>query len=636
MRMKMILVLVVCALFFCILLGVRFVGVPVKGSDGFGVHNLDTGLNYTTIQAALDETLGGHTIRVESGVYFEHVVVNKAVFLVGENASTTVIDAGGTGNGFTVRSSNAEVRSFSIRNSGTQAFQYAGISLQNVNNCTVSDNEVMYGQYGIWFVNSGGNVLQRNAVSHNSFNFRVTGMDLSHFANYVDSSNTVDGKPVYYWVNEHDQEVPADAGYVAIVNCTGITVRNMSLSDNGQGILFAFVNGSAIENVSAVNNLYGIWVANSSDCTIAESDASGNGWHGIHMERSTNCTVARNEASRNGYLDKYNGYGIYVGYSRNVLISENRGHDNYYAIVAFSVKDCTISSNNVSNNSGMSIWPKLSQRCTCIGNEASDNTFYGIEPEDCVNCTVSGNNASNNGLFGIWLLECSRLSVTANLLQENGVGVGLTRSNLSEIYHNNFVNNRYQASTENSSDIEWNASLEGNYWSDYTDRDENYDGIGDAAYEIDETNRDQHPLMGVFSDFETSVDVHLSFVSNSTLTDLEYSASDSTVKVHVSNSSDIDTYGFCRICIPESLIPPPYTVVIDDGAREPLYFNGSLYENGTHRWIYFAYSLPVYEIAIIPEAYSVAAMAMLSTATLSVAIVCKKRLIDRSSPNSLL
>jgi hypothetical protein len=35
----------------------------VKASDGYRVHNLSTGLNYTMIQEAVDasETLGGHT-----------------------------------------------------------------------------------------------------------------------------------------------------------------------------------------------------------------------------------------------------------------------------------------------------------------------------------------------------------------------------------------------------------------------------------------------------------------------------------------------------------------------------------------------------------------------------------------------
>jgi len=65
-----------------------------------GVHNLDTGLNYTSIQEAIDapQTLYGHTIFVEEGIYYEHVVLNKSLSLIGENRSTTIIDGNHTGN----------------------------------------------------------------------------------------------------------------------------------------------------------------------------------------------------------------------------------------------------------------------------------------------------------------------------------------------------------------------------------------------------------------------------------------------------------------------------------------------------------------------------------------------------------
>lgn len=51
------------------LLCVRFSPVEVKASNDYPVHNLDTGLDYATIQAAIDapETLNGHTIRVDAG-----------------------------------------------------------------------------------------------------------------------------------------------------------------------------------------------------------------------------------------------------------------------------------------------------------------------------------------------------------------------------------------------------------------------------------------------------------------------------------------------------------------------------------------------------------------------------------------
>jgi pectin methylesterase-like acyl-CoA thioesterase len=66
----------------------------VKASDDLPVHNLNTGLNYTTIQEAIDasETMDGHTIKVDSGTYYEHISIEKSITLVGEDSDATVID----------------------------------------------------------------------------------------------------------------------------------------------------------------------------------------------------------------------------------------------------------------------------------------------------------------------------------------------------------------------------------------------------------------------------------------------------------------------------------------------------------------------------------------------------------------
>jgi len=406
------------------LLCVRFSSVEVKASNGYPVHNLDTGLYYATIQAAVDaaETLGGHTVRVDAGIYYESVVIDKPVFLLGENISTTIIDANGMGNCVLIRSSDVKINGFTIQKSGNLPYGNTGILLENVSNCTMSNNKVEECGYGVWLRNSGGNSLKRNTIKDNLYNFRVSGRFLSHFINEVDSSNIVNGKPMYYWVNKHDEQVPSDAGYVAVVNSTNIMVCNINLNHNGQGILFAFAHDSTIKNVSATNNYDGIWIADSENCTVIASDASHNGHYGIELARSTNCKVVGNNASSNGYEFTYTGYGIRLGNCRNVSVVGNKGEENYYAIVVQFSEDCLISANNVSFNNGMGIWPKFCEKCKIVGNSVCNNGFYGIEPEDSNHCIVSGNNVSNNGLFGIWLLgaigTCNNLTVRGNNISQ--------------------------------------------------------------------------------------------------------------------------------------------------------------------------------------------------------------------------
>jgi parallel beta-helix repeat protein len=138
-------------------------------SSTFPVHNLNTGLDYTTIQDAINanETLNRHTIFVDVGVYNESIVVNKSISIIGENKNNTVLNATEmtflpdtpmvniTANnveiaelnvaGWYLRKiwagfcSNVTIRDCRIWSSGT------AIVLSGANNCTIAENMVVGG-----------------------------------------------------------------------------------------------------------------------------------------------------------------------------------------------------------------------------------------------------------------------------------------------------------------------------------------------------------------------------------------------------------------------------------------------------------------------------------------------------------
>jgi parallel beta-helix repeat protein len=212
-------------------------------------------------------------------------------------------------------SDNNSISGNNLRNNGE------GIELWSSSSNSMVGNNITNMWDGITLTNSSNNKLRDNNMSDNQYNFGVYGLELSDLINDVDSSNTVDGKLVCYWVNRHDEVVPADAGYVAVVNSTDITVKNLDLKNNEQGILLAYSKNSTITGNNITNN-----------------------WLGVESIESSNNSVVGNNIT-NSY------YGILLGYSSNNTISGNNiTANNYYGISLYSSSNNTIYHNNLIDN----------------------------------------------------------------------------------------------------------------------------------------------------------------------------------------------------------------------------------------------------------------------------------------------
>jgi parallel beta-helix repeat protein len=219
-----------------------------------------------------------------------------------------------------------------------------GISFYGSSNNTMHGNRIASNnRYGVYFYGSSNNVLRSNSMANNGYNFGVVGS----FVHDVDASNIVDGRPIYYWINEQDRLVPLGAGYVALLNCTRIIVRNLNLSKNEQGILLVNTINSVITQNNIANNFYGIYLYGSSYNRIFGNNVSNNDL-GITIESASNNTISHNNFIGNaqvvsiatsgcanfwddGYLpggnywSDYNGTDSYSGAYQNETGSDGLG-----------------------------------------------------------------------------------------------------------------------------------------------------------------------------------------------------------------------------------------------------------------------------------------------------------------------
>jgi parallel beta-helix repeat protein len=294
----------------------------------------------------------------------------------------------------------------------------------------------------------------------------------------------------------------------------------------------------------------------------------------------------------------------------------------------------TISGNNITAGNGLSIYFWRSANNTVSGNSITNNG-EGIMLGDSNFNAISGNTVANNS-EGIRLYDSSNFNtIIGNEITNNHNGIGLDGSSDNKVYHNNFVDNTQQVYFYRSGYVNsWDNEMEGNYWSNYTgvDRDP-IDGIGDTSHIIEASNRDNFPLMGMFHSFNTSVGKHVNVMSNSTVDSFEYFESNSTIRMYLSSMTDNQTFGFCRLVIPKSLIPPPVSVIINDGSTELLCYDDAVAVNTTHRWMYFAYEHSTNKIVIIPEFPSLLILPLFMALTLLAAVAYRRK--DRANLKAL-
>jgi len=141
-----------------------------------------------------------------------------------------------------------------------------GIAVQYSDNNLISGNSITDSPYGFGFYRTSNNVLRSNSMTNTTymnFDFLPAGVN-----NDVDASNTVDGKPIYYWVNRRDATVPTDAGDVILVYCKNITVQNLNLTSKGSAIQLHNTTDSSIIKNDITNSYSGIYFEYSSNNLI--------------------------------------------------------------------------------------------------------------------------------------------------------------------------------------------------------------------------------------------------------------------------------------------------------------------------------------------------------------------------------
>ncbi len=362
---------------------------------------------------------------------------------------------------------------------------------------------------------------------------------------------------------------------------SNVTITNLKIKDFREGIHLSSTSRGVISQNNLTNNQNSVVLENSSNNILSRNDMTNN-LKGIILHESSNNNISTNTLFNCG-LSIWESYG-------NVIVDNLV--NNKPLVYLESVSDYVV------DDAGQVILVN----CTNILVEDLNlyNISMGIQLWTTNYTRLTNNSITNNQLYGISLYSSSHNVLSQNSLTNNRIGIIFDKSSNNSNYHNNFIDNAVHVYNSASTNIwdDGNSSV-GNYWSNYTGIDLDPDGIGDSEHEIDINNTDYHPLMGPSYSFNTTVGKHVKVISNSTIESSYYFESNSTITLHLSNMTTNQAFGFCRVTIPKSLMSPPYMVKIDDGSTPVLNFNGTIYDNDTHRHIYFAYEHSEHKVEII-------------------------------------
>jgi len=263
-----------------------------------------------------------------------------------------------------------------------------GMQIKDFVNTRILGNKISSNRYGLGLGLGSGSIAKNNVMENNTYGFRAFNVQAVNVD--VDTSNIVNGKPIIYWVNQHDKAVPADACYVALIGCTGITVKNLNLNGNLEGVFLGSTNNSAITDNRLSNNVFGINFDASSNNTMRGNHIIGNE-NGINLRwKSTNNAIQGNHINAN------TGIGIYIAESDNNSIIENNIANNEVGVYTeYCGKPNIFHHNNFVNNTkpwddvGFTPWPIPLPISTSIWDDGKEGNYWS---------DYNGTDADGNGI----------------------------------------------------------------------------------------------------------------------------------------------------------------------------------------------------------------------------------------------
>ncbi len=422
---------------------------PINGSEkinrsrGTIIVDCNGNGNYTKIQDAINVAKPGYTIHVWEGTYYENLIVDKNISLIGNGTSDTIINGSGKNIVIKVTSDWVNISGFAIDNYR----KGNGIEVYYSNNCKIQNCNCSNNSNGILLAYSNYNILKNNTCTSNA-----------RYGIYIGDSN-------YNLINNNNCNSNVYCGIHLEYSSNNTIKNNKCCFNKGDGIYLFRSPYNFLENNYCSDNGDGVAIRYSSFIKMFDNIMNGCSFYlwGNHLNQWNTHTISLNN-SVNGKPIYYfknvknkvmpSGVGqIIIANCENIIIQNQKIEDTKIAIsLAFSSSNI-LKNNNCSNNNG-GIYLFRSSKNVLINNTFISNKYlggclyhihesgYGIKSQGSKDNLIE-NNYNLNNTYAIDLDYSDSHMVVNNTCLNGYMGVSIVGSDLNTICNNKCSNNEY-------------------------------------------------------------------------------------------------------------------------------------------------------------------------------------------------
>ncbi|MDD1729626.1 MAG: right-handed parallel beta-helix repeat-containing protein [Methanospirillum sp.] len=487
-------------------------GLIISNSDNITIHSV--------------QVIGTGTGGAGSGIQISH---SSGIRI---NESASVINAG---SGISIDGNNSElvISNANISANGENGIAIgAGCSGLEISESRISKNtltgiEVISGTRGLIYANVIDNnqvglslsesehfQLKKNHLRNNKINLDVTGSSPDQYQHQIDTSNLADNRPIWYLTNSSGVQIGSheNPSCIYAVHCTGLSITDQIVTNNGAGIFLIDTDSATIQRVSSLDNTFGIRIGyGSRNISIINSSTETNLIAGYTVSGSDNITF-KSCAAQNNLI------GYFLTSTSTVLVESCNAYKQQglrrRGPSGFLISDCTnvsIINSSARENQFDGIYLKNSPDTRIINSIVSANDIAGVavlsERFTMVNSTVS-----SNGVGGILIYGNSSILQGNQIIKNNGRGLLIDSVIASRIWNNIFNNSRNVETSGDNQMTQWNITLQsgtgitnrvwvgGNYWgapnkSGYSDTcNPDTKGFCNSPYQPESNGTDFYPI----------------------------------------------------------------------------------------------------------------------------------------------